>query len=130
MRRYERLVAPSVSLFAVLALLIGARTYQSWPVKAPPCSLRVLTGIPCIGCGGTRAMEALSRADVVEALRYNPLVVLGVLVIVLWFFWALLTFKSKRRVVGESKKMAKVWTVMIFLLVLLNWIYLICYLPF
>lgn len=128
--RLDRLVAPSVSLFAVIALLIAARTYQNWPVKAPSCSLRVFTGIPCVGCGGTRAMSALSRADVVEAMRYNPLVVLGGLVIVLWFLWTLLTIKRQQRVVGESKKMVKGWTVVIFLLVLLNWVYLICYLPY
>ena len=134
---YSRLVAPTVSLFAVLALLLGGRTYDGWVVKPPPCSLRTMTGIPCIGCGGTRAMKALAHGEFVAAVKYNPLVVLGVLVVMLWFAWTVATMKMaryQRAWVGKSnaqtdRKVARYWGIGIAVLVLLNWIYLICYLP-
>ena len=38
------------------------------------CPLKELTGIPCPTCGGTRALAALARLDLKEALLCNPLV--------------------------------------------------------
>lgn len=141
--RYDRLVAPSVSLLAVILLLVAARTYDAWPVKAPQCSLRTLTGVPCVGCGGTRAMKALSRGEIREAAGFNPLVVLAVGGIVLWFVWTVSTARLARfqceekpgggsGAMGPSGKLGKTgkwWGVVITVLVLLNWLYLLCYLP-
>lgn len=36
------------------------------------CAWRRVTGIPCPGCGMTRAMAALSRGDLHAALRLHP----------------------------------------------------------
>lgn len=41
----------------------------------PPCVLRTLTGFYCPGCGGTRAVLALLRGDVLESLYCHPMVV-------------------------------------------------------
>ncbi len=135
--RRDRLVAPGVSLLAVLALLLVARTYEALPVKPPPCSLRNLTGIPCVGCGGTRSMKALARGEVVEAAAFNPLAVLGVFAVVLWFVWTVTTMKMERYQGGAVAETASAalgksgrrWGLVITVLVVLNWIYLICYLP-
>lgn len=40
------------------------------------CPFARLTGEPCILCGGTRAIGHLFRGDVVEAWRFNAVVVL------------------------------------------------------
>jgi hypothetical protein len=37
------------------------------------CPFRNLTGLPCPGCGMTRAFHHLTHGHVAEALRYNPL---------------------------------------------------------
>jgi len=39
----------------------------------PPCPFHALTGLPCPGCGTTRAALALARGDVAAALGWNPL---------------------------------------------------------
>jgi hypothetical protein len=39
----------------------------------PVCSFRQRTGMPCLGCGGTRALRLASRGDLRGALRANPL---------------------------------------------------------
>jgi hypothetical protein len=36
------------------------------------CAFRRTTGIPCPGCGLTRAMAALARGDLLAALRLHP----------------------------------------------------------
>ena len=38
----------------------------------PPCPIHSLTGIPCPGCGMTRACIALASGDFGNALHYNP----------------------------------------------------------
>ena len=40
-----------------------------------PCPIRELLGVICPGCGGSHAVIALFRGDVVTSLRYNPCVV-------------------------------------------------------
>lgn len=40
------------------------------------CPMRVTTGVPCPGCGLTRAMLALLSGDLAEALHWHPLVFL------------------------------------------------------
>lgn len=47
------------------------------------CPFRQLTGLPCAGCGMTHALWALFQGRVSEALRYNALFPLPLLV---WFY--------------------------------------------
>ncbi len=49
---------------------------------APACPFKSLTGWPCLSCGATRAVLALSRFDLRAALAWNPLAAAGVLVLV------------------------------------------------
>lgn len=37
------------------------------------CPILYLTGVPCMGCGMTRAFMALVRMDLVDAFLYHPL---------------------------------------------------------
>lgn len=44
------------------------------PILAPGCTLSRVTHLYCPGCGGTRAVAALLRGDIVRCLRANPIV--------------------------------------------------------
>jgi len=54
----------------------------------PACPLRELTGLDCPGCGGTRALHALTHGDIGTALDHNVLLtVLMPLALVAWGLW-------------------------------------------
>lgn len=41
------------------------------------CTLRRVSGLPCPGCGGTRAFYHLFRGEIVQSFRLNPIVLYG-----------------------------------------------------
>lgn len=62
------LAAGTLSAVAVAPALPALARY------APPCVFHALTGVPCPGCGSTRAVLAFFRGDFAAALAFNPLV--------------------------------------------------------
>jgi hypothetical protein len=61
---------------SALALLPFAARFAAF---VPPCPFHALTGVPCVGCGTTRALVALARGDVPGALAWNPLSALALI---------------------------------------------------
>lgn len=49
---------------------------------APACPFRAWTGVPCLSCGGTRALVALAQGETLAAFASNPLVAAGVVAFV------------------------------------------------
>lgn len=59
----------SVATLVVVSLLLASSTFcPGFPV----CKWKSLTGIPCAGCGGTRALQSLMHGDWSGALLLNP----------------------------------------------------------
>ena len=73
----------SLALLGALAAA-GAAVLAPWaPVLArlaPACPFHAWTGLPCPGCGSTRATLALLEGDVATALAFNPLATIGLVV--------------------------------------------------
>jgi hypothetical protein len=44
------------------------------PLFPATCVFKAVTGVPCLTCGGTRAVEALAAGRFLEALWLNPMV--------------------------------------------------------
>ena len=82
------------------------------------CPSIVLFGVPCPGCGGTRALAALAEGEIIRALRFNPLLVAGLFVSLALPFLKIQW--TKRSDLG--------WPVFA-VLIGLNWIYLFFFLP-
>ena len=60
-----------------------------------PCVFQELTGLYCPGCGGTRALKALLKGDVITSFLYHPLIIYVVLVAVLFALSYLIYAKTK-----------------------------------
>ncbi|HET9442419.1 MAG TPA: DUF2752 domain-containing protein [Acidimicrobiales bacterium] len=78
----------AVGLAGCAALGVVAVLDPSRYTLAPPCPLRLATGLDCPLCGATRATHALLRGDVGLALDFNALYVLALPVLaVVAGFW-------------------------------------------
>ena len=85
--RAVRLGKVEVALVALVAAsaLATARLHPLWDgLLQTRCPLLALFGVPCVTCGGTRALVALVTGDAFQALAWNPLVALGGLTAIGW----------------------------------------------
>ena len=57
----------------LLALAVFLLLLLTWYVLDLPCVLYALIGIPCPGCGMTRAWLAVFRLDLAGAFGYHPM---------------------------------------------------------
>ena len=58
----------------LVLLILGALAYASALLFGWYCPIKYLTGVPCPGCGLSRALAALLRLDFRTALRFHPMV--------------------------------------------------------
>jgi hypothetical protein len=119
--------APAIFLAGVAAALLVARVSEHWHLPFMKCSFKALTSLPCATCGGTRALRALSRLEFVEAFWLNPLVMVAGMVAALWF----LLWLGFPEIEGRLKKRVTNWPLLKLgiLAALLNWIFLVLFLP-
>jgi hypothetical protein len=78
-----------------------------------PCPLRELTGWQCPFCGGTRMGSALLHLDIAAAFAYNPVVLVGLVVLgVLGTVWAIEAaggpaFRPPRAISGALRRVGR-----------------------
>ena len=124
------LVPPAITVAAVVLVLVVARIYDRLPIQAPGCGLRMTTGIPCVACGGTRSMMALSHGRFSEALAFNPLLFFGVFVAGAWLLVALFRVFVLRQERPRARRLPLGLIVTgVVALFVANWVYLWLYLP-
>lgn len=84
-QRRSQLATRTVVLGMAAVSLLGLVIARLWPVQSvdsgePTCLLRILTGLPCPGCGMTRAWVHVAHGDVLTAFQYNLFGPLGMAV--------------------------------------------------
>lgn len=94
----------------------------------PTCWFRTLTGKPCLTCGTTRLLLALTRGEWTMAWRWNPLVFGGLLVLMGWGLLGLASWLTGwegeqrcRRWLAQRKGFVLAGALMA---ALANWVYL------
>ncbi len=77
------------SLFAIpFVAAIALATISPSDSSPTICVFANCTGVACPGCGMTRAAGHLVRGNVIEALRYHPLILLVVAeLLAAWTIW-------------------------------------------
>jgi hypothetical protein len=116
----------SVSLAgAALAILWVAAGHEELPRLI--CPFRHLTGIPCVACGGTRAILALTRGDVQAAFVWNPLVAaFAIAALVFLFYAAVVTaLRAPRLRVRLAERDRSLFRAAAWTAIASNWVFLI-----
>ena len=109
--------------FTVLALFynIGWIHPTHW---LPPCLFHFVTGLPCPGCGGTRAFVSLLKGDLIHSFLYHPVVpfcfLLYVIFMVTQTMERILRRKTNLRFHALSFRLEYVYLAVI--LILVQWI--------
>lgn len=67
-----------------------------WIFTGTSCWLRSVFGIPCPGCGSTRAVAALYRGHIKEALEFHPLIFITLALIAVYIFTFILRLVFKK----------------------------------
>ena len=114
-----------ISILVLAALIGGWELYLSRASALPEgtpqslCLVRNVTGVPCPGCGGTRAVKSVLALNPLEALAHNPLLVLGGLVLVGALVLRLVSARAIR--VDLTQQGWVVVAIVFALLILINW---------
>lgn len=123
-----RAKTPLLAVGVVIGLTALARLSEFLPFPLYRCSFKSLTGLPCAFCGGTRSLRALSHFEVAEAFWLNPFVLIAALGLFAWLVvWAVLPRAVTDQWLETLKRRS--WGKWIVLLALLNWIFVIRFLP-
>ena len=72
--KLKRTFQNAVSAWWVLLIMVGYMVF-AWRFLGTSCLLASTTGLPCPGCGITRATLALLRGDFAESLRFFPMLI-------------------------------------------------------
>lgn len=68
----------------VAVFVLAVYLTKGLPYQVGDCSVREMTGIYCPGCGGTRAVLALLRGDIVSSFIYYPTLLYTILLTGYW----------------------------------------------
>ena len=81
------------------------------------CMLKKTAGIPCPGCGGTRALRSLASGDILASLRYNSFATYGAILYFVFFVTHTLEIVTKERIKGIKFRLIYLWLAICILIV-------------
>jgi hypothetical protein len=105
---------------------LGVRLLHLDRLPIPLCAFRAITGVPCMGCGSTRALGRLASLDVAGALAFQPLTATLAMGVAVWGLVDVVLL-TRRRALGlqctPREGLFLLWSLLG--LGLVNWAYLI-----
>ncbi|MGN0496949.1 MAG: DUF2752 domain-containing protein [Lachnospiraceae bacterium] len=102
-----------VSAGALFVMGIYIILQQIDVIPTIPCMMHDLLHIYCPGCGGTRAAFALLHGHIIKSICYNPILLIGLILIVYYECGVLLTIIKKN---GKKYYIANAWPVYVYLI--------------
>jgi len=101
--------AGRVALVAIAWLLTREASIRTSGFEEGPvlCPWRLLTGYPCPGCGGIRAMSSICTGQFEQAWLLNPIAFLACFVVIVWAFriTPLIKFAGKASALFRSQSL-------------------------
>ena len=79
--RISRIGVLLIAWLIIREASIKADRFENGPII---CPIRLLTGVPCPGCGGIRSLGAISVGNFDSAWSMNPLIFLACLAVIIW----------------------------------------------
>jgi hypothetical protein len=124
MSRFKPFIWLLLIEFTALVFVLGVVYFQI-PIA---CPFKAITGIPCPGCGGTRAFIALLHGHIWEAITINPLSVLLILCLLVAPVWVFVDcLRGTKTLDRVLKYQWPTWSIIVMAVVILaNWIWNIC----
>lgn len=117
-------IAPSLGL-AVSRLLTpdpsGMGTHQQ--LGLPPCSMRVLFGIPCPSCGMTTSWALFSRGEFATSFSVNPAGFLLACLTVIGLLIGITAIARKKPVSKPQFQSTVLTTLAIFAFAIIHWLW-------
>ncbi len=86
----------------------------------PPCTFRLVTGVPCPSCGMTTSFSLLMHGDVVNSLRANAVGTLLALFCLALIPWSVASALLRRYFFVAALDRALMWVVLVFVVLLLT----------
>jgi hypothetical protein len=116
-------------IFAGIGAALGVIVRLLGPperLPIPLCVFKLLTGMPCPTCGGTRALYCLARFDLAGAVAMNPLASALAFCVGLWAVSDLLLLARGRSLrLGLAPSLLGAARVAAVVVAAANWVYLI-----
>jgi hypothetical protein len=103
-KNFDHFDASPVVLIILLLGFLLARFAAPVFRLLPPCTFHTVFKLPCPTCGATRAGLALAQGHALEALTYNPLFVIGLIVLLTWSGTRMLAQLTGRFISGSAWK--------------------------
>lgn len=89
-----------IAVFTALIVAAGVVIYKLTDFKLqdllPPCLFYKVTGLKCVGCGATRAVDSLLEGKFIAAFYYNPLFTAVIAMLLLLFILFLVNAFRKK----------------------------------
>lgn len=119
-----------IAYFVLSLIVIGIVIVNSVPAiekvlltQPTTCTLKIFTGIPCLGCRGTRAGFALAHGQIVKAIQFNPFATALGVFITGWSLWV--SFSGKLPIFSVSRPWRTLGWTLFGVALAGNWIYVI-----
>ncbi len=110
---------------SIIGCLLAARLLPESVFSLLRCPWQALVNMPCLTCGGTRALRALVQFDLGTAFSMNPLVALCALLGLAYLPYAVLWAPTRESRPPWSKRARLMLTAGALILGASNWAYLI-----
>jgi len=84
------------------------------------CTFQRIVGLPCPGCGGTRAVYYLFHGDFLKSFQYHPVVIYGVLAY--FHFMGSYFFRQRRKREEDREIQIPVYLYLAIGIILIQWL--------